>query len=89
MLVNEYSDLNISNSTVNTQSTSPLKDNISLFNSLLSNNTNEEVKPNTEKIKEAITEFNKRKENVSITSDTTNTHDELTLILELKNLQAS
>lgn len=93
MEVNAYNDLKISNLSPDTNSSSPQKANSSLFNSLLAqNDTNEEIKPKNERVKEAMSAFNKLKEeitNPSNTSDTSNTHDELTLMLELKKLQAS
>ena len=93
MEVNVYNDLNISNSSIDTNSTSPHNTNGSLFNSLLAkNDANEEIKPKNERVKEAMSVFNRLKEDVTITSnasDTSNTHDELTLMLELKKLQAS
>lgn len=95
MEVNAYSDLNISNLTADAKDTSPYSASTSLFNKLLAQDVDQkEADTQTssqglslgEKVKDAI---NNLKEDLTVTSDTTNTHDELTLMLKFKNLQAS
>lgn len=92
MEVNAYNNLNISNLTTNTNSANPAS--TSLFNQLIAQNDSNEVADESttqglslkDRVKDAI---NKVNEDDPITSDKSNTHDELMLMLKLKNLQAS
>lgn len=91
MEVHAYNDLNISNLSTNTNSASP-KTNTSLFNQLIAQNDVKETESSSqevslnEKVKDAI---NKLKEDNPITSQNSNTHDELILMLKLKDPKAS
>ena len=88
--INTYDDLKISHLKTGSKENSPNVDSSSLFNSLLVqdiNNTKEDI---TRKgFKEAIIAFKESKNETPKTSDVSNTHDELTLRLKLKNLLAS
>jgi len=104
--VNAYDDLNLSNLTTGTKSTSPYNTSPSLFNALLENNSDvketdkkspfqalSDSSQNLETLKEkadkTTTAIEERKNDLMQTADTSNTHDELILILELRKLQAS
>ena len=103
--VNAYNNLNISNVSNETTSTSAYNNNsTSLFNKLIAQSANteendEEVSSSqglasfsqdlatmNEKAKNAIINM---KNEITTSSDKSNTHDELTLMLELKKIQAS
>ncbi len=90
--VNAYNDINISNigtdtANISTQNTTTS----SLFNSLIAQNIDKkETESSTQSLKDRVKDAIDNIENViSTSSDTSNTHDELTLMLALKNMQAS
>ncbi len=92
MEINDYNDLAISSLTNGSKETTTYNNGSSLFNSLIAQNIDKkEIESSTQSLKGRVKDaIDNLKENISMTSsDTTNTHDELTLMLALKNMQAS
>jgi len=98
-----HEELNIFNILTGTKSTNPLHNtNPSIFNALIQKNAEEnkesslqklrnlskDSEKHDEKIKKATTAINEQK-NISLTPNTSNTHGELSLILQLRKLLAS
>ncbi|NQY95144.1 MAG: hypothetical protein HRT43_13355 [Campylobacteraceae bacterium] len=102
MEIDAYGSLNTSNLTTSTQNVSSFNNNASLFDTLIANNTQEldsesaasqglasfsqDLAILNQSAKEAVKSL---KDDSSQSSDSSNTHDELSLILELRRLQAS
>jgi len=90
--VNASNEIHTSNLSPNIKSTSPYNTSPSLFNSLVAKNIDKkETESSTQSLKEKVVDaIDNIEEDVTMTSlDTTNTHDELTLMLSLKNMQES
>ena len=93
MEINAYNNLNTSNLTADSKSASPYSSTTSLFNKLLSDNSDEIENVSSvqglglnDKVQNAIRKLNE--DVMSTSSGKSNTHDELTLMLALRK-QAS
>ncbi len=90
--INAYNEINSSAISTNTEATT-FSSGSSLFNSLIAQNIDkkETVSSTQGSLKDRVkVAIGNLKEDISLTSqDATNTHDELTLMLALKNMQAS
>jgi len=95
MEINEYDNLKLSSASTPVKSTRPIGDSSSLFNALLSESVDMKEKSASSSSQELgsylqkLTIPNEQSKDSSDSTDASNTHDELTLILELRRLQAS
>ena len=104
MEVNAYSNLDTSGVSTQAQTSSSLNANSSLFDKLMAHNVNQDKENQEYSSLRALASFSQNLATLNInakdmvkdlskdiesSSDTSNTHDALTLMLELKALQAS
>jgi len=90
--VNASNEINTSNTSTNIKSTTPYNTSPSIFNSLIAKSIDKkETDSSTQSLKaKSVDNIDDIKEDITMTSlDTTNTHDELALMISLKNMQAS